>query len=81
MMIARANTPRRALRSSGRCGIGLFSSLGNAMAGAAHRRQQRGFRDWPEGFRCWKRRLGVAFGRDRFQERYVWDAWARSLRG
>ena len=61
--------------------IGLFTSLANAIGGAAHRRQQRGFRDWPEGFRFWKRRLGVAFGLDGFQERYGWDAWERSLRG
>jgi len=62
-------------------GIGVFSSSANAEAAVAHRRRQPGFRDWPQGFRVWRRRLGVAFGLDGFQERYGWDAWARSLQG
>ncbi len=62
-------------------GIGLFSTLANAEAAVAHRRRQPGFRDWPQGFRIFRRRLGVAFGLDGFQERYGWEAWRDSLRG
>jgi hypothetical protein len=61
--------------------IGLFSSQANAAAAVAHRRRQPGFRDWPQGFRIFRRRLGVAFGLDGFQERYGWEAWRDSLRG
>ena len=62
-------------------GIGLFSCPANAAAAIAHRRRQPGFRDWPEGFRCYRRRIGVVFGLDGFRERYGWEAWRDSLRG
>ncbi len=62
-------------------GIGLFSSPANAAAAVAHRRRQPGFRDWPQGFRIFRRRLGVAFGLDGFRERYGWVAWRDSLQG
>ena len=62
-------------------GIGSFSTPANAAAAVAHRRRQPGFCDWPDGFRCYRHLLGVAFGLDGFQERYGWEAWAQSLRG
>ncbi|MCX7376963.1 MAG: hypothetical protein NTY94_09525 [Alphaproteobacteria bacterium] len=62
-------------------GIGLYSSLANAEAAVAHRRRQPGFRDWPQGFRIFRRRLGVVFGLEGFRERYGWEAWRDSLRG
>ena len=62
-------------------GIGLFSSRANADAAIAHRRRQPGFRDWPAGFRCYRRRIGVVFGRDGFRERYGWEAWRDSIIG
>ncbi len=61
--------------------IGLFSSPDNAAAAVAHRRRQPGFCDWPEGFRCYRRRLGVVFGLDGFRERYGWEAWRDSIMG
>jgi hypothetical protein len=61
--------------------IGLFSSPANAEAAIVHRRRQPGFRDWPHGFRIFRRRLGVAFGVEGFRERYGWEAWRDSLRG
>lgn len=62
-------------------GIGLFSSLANAEAVIAHRQRQPGFRDWPHGFRIFRRRLGVAFGVEGLHERYGWEAWRDSMRG
>ena len=62
-------------------GIGLYSSLANAEAAVAHRRRQPGFRDWPQGFRIFRRRLGVVFGLEGFRERYGWEAWRDSLCG
>ena len=60
--------------------IGLFSSPANASAAIAHRRRQPGFCKWPDGFRCYQRRLGVAFGLDGLHERYGWEAWRDSIR-
>ena len=62
-------------------GIGMFSSPTNAEAAIVHRRRQPGFRDWPQGFRIFGRRLGVAFGVEGLRERYGWEAWRDSLRG
>lgn len=62
-------------------GIGLFSSPANAAAAIAHRRRQPGFCKWPDGFRCYRRRLGVAFGLDGLHERYGWEAWRDSILG
>jgi hypothetical protein len=62
-------------------GIGLFTSCANAETAIAHHLRQPGFRDWPQGFRIFRRRLGVAFGLEGFRERYGWEAWRDSLRG
>ena len=61
--------------------IGLFSSPANAAAAIAHRRRQPGFCNWPDGFRCYRRRLGVAFGLDGLHERYGWESWRYSIQG
>jgi hypothetical protein len=61
--------------------IGCFAARATAAELRARLATRPGFRDWPQGFRIFRRRLGVAFGLEGFRERYGWEAWRDSLRG
>jgi homoserine kinase type II len=57
--------------------IGIYSSKGNAEAAAERLKTQPGFKDWPDGFRVFRRTLDKTSWEEGFINPYDDEDWPR----